>query len=483
MKTLLSFSFLLASSFCVYAAEHLATTIEEANNFLKKAAAGDRVILKDGTYKDAIIRFHNTNGRKDQQIVFTAQTPGQVFFEGDAYLAFSGNYITIIGFTWRNGGNGLENRTVIDFRTGSDKFAYHSTISDCAIIDYNSDLHVDNKWIGIHGQHNTVTHCLLKDKKNLGATVTVWLTPGVEARHTISYNYFNGRHNGPNEDNGLESIRIGDSKTSFEPAHCVVALNLFEECNGEIEIISNKSFHNSYLHNSFVSSDGGLTLRHGNNCLVDGNFFDGNNKKLAYGVRFIGEGHVATNNYFYNLLGAPNNVFRAPVTLVTGVVNTPLNGYFQVRRAVVADNIFVNCATPNIRNAATPKRPGATLAPDSVLIMNNIFYDDKGMTGDIYEEHLPVSHLTVQNNTVIARGLRANVKGFDSEKFKGSLRDGFNGIQDSKGNNIASIKDKGNTKGFNAAGADWMPEEIAAATKGRKYTIISTKEVGPSWRL
>nr|ARR75629.1 polysaccharide lyase family 6 protein [uncultured bacterium] len=247
-------------------------------------------------------------------------------------------------------------------------------LKNCAIINYNSPDTIDNKWVSVFGQYNTVTHCLFKDKTNLGATLTVWLTKGQEAHHTISYNYFLRRHNGPGADNGLESIRIGDSKTSFENAHCVVAFNRFEDCDGEIEIISNKSCHNSYLHNSFVNSNGGLTLRHGNHCLVDGNVFDGGNKPLSYGVRFIGEGHVAVNNYFYQLRGAKAESFRAPVTLVTGLVNTPLNGYFQVKTATVANNIFVNCSPPYIRVGATPKREGAILAPDSITIIDNLFF-------------------------------------------------------------------------------------------------------------
>jgi poly(beta-D-mannuronate) lyase len=90
------------------------------------------------------------------------------------------------------------------------------------------DLNTDNKWVSIYGTYNTFTHCLLKDKFNKGATLVVWLDGKTEAHHTISYNYFLNRQNGPNADNGLESLRIGTSETSFTPAHCVVAFNRFE---------------------------------------------------------------------------------------------------------------------------------------------------------------------------------------------------------------------------------------------------------------
>lgn len=481
MKKFLVVFFLMVIGRDLYANDHLASTIEEALTLLKKASAGDKIILKDGVYKDASISFHNPAGTKDSPITFTAQTPGKVSFEGSSTLSFSGNYIIVSGFTWQHGGEAIGTKTVIEFRTGADKIANHCTFTDCAIIGYNSEKTIDNKWISLYGEFNTVSRCLLKDKNNLGATVTVWLTPGKEAHHTICSNYFNGRQNGPDLDNGLESIRIGDSKTSFENSHCVVALNRFENCDGEIEIISNKSFHNSYLHNTFYNNDGGLTLRHGNECLVDGNVFDGGTKPKSYGVRFIGEGHVAINNYFYNLHGSPTQNFRAAVTLVTGVVNTPINGYFQVRRAVVADNIFVNCATPNIRVGATPNREGATLVPDTVTIKNNLFYADNGVAGNVYEEEKTPKRLVIENNKVAGKNLEATEKGFEQLKAKAGRRDGFDWIKDGKGNIIASNENKAILKENIDAGASWIEPSIAEKIKKWKYTLITSKEAGPDW--
>jgi poly(beta-D-mannuronate) lyase len=465
-----------------YATDHIASTVDEATQLLNKAAAGDRILLKEGTYRDAVIKIANSNGTVSQPITFAAQKPGKVFFEGNSTLSFSGRYVVVTGFTWHHGGEGLSTKSVVEFKSGTDKVAEHCTLEDCAIINYNNaDKNIDNKWISLYGEYNTVTRCLLKDKSNLGATVTVWLTPGKEAHHTISYNYFNGRQNGPNADNGLESIRIGDSKTSFEQSHCVVALNRFEACDGEIEIISNKSFHNSYLHNTFYNCDGGLTLRHGNECLCDGNYFDGAGKPLAYGIRFIGEGHVAINNYFTNLNAAPKQNFRAPVTLVTGLVNTPINGYYQVKRALVANNVFVNCATPNIRVGATPKREGATLAPDSVTIINNLIYDDAGASGKVYEEELKPTHVKIEGNKVIGKNLIANAKGFQLLSLKKVKRQDVEWIKDGEGNILSSSTQKTPRTINTTAGASYVDSNIIKALENKKYSCISAKEVGPEW--
>jgi poly(beta-D-mannuronate) lyase len=43
----------------------------------------------------------------------------------------------------------------------------------------------------------------------------------------------------------------------------VVEHNLFQECNGEIEIVSSKSCENTYRYNTFLNCEGAVTLRHG----------------------------------------------------------------------------------------------------------------------------------------------------------------------------------------------------------------------------
>ena len=333
----------------------------------------------------------------------------------------------------------------------------------------------------MYGEYNTFTRCLLQDKFNLGATLVVWLAEEKPAHHTISYNYFLNRQNGPQSDNGLESMRIGDSKTSFTNAHCVVAFNRFEKCDGEIEIISNKSCHNSYFQNTFYNSDGGLTLRHGNDCLVDGNFFNGEFKKYSYGVRFIGQGHVAINNYFFQLGGAPNHVFRAPLTIVNGLVNTPINGYFQVRRAVVTDNIFVDCIAPNIRVGAFSKREGMTVVPDTISIRNNLFFTDQTIEGNIYEELSAAKNITIANNKICSNSLTANVVGIAQLDNKNSKRDGFDWIKDGTGKIIASVKQRAETIETIGVGADWVEPDILKEVSKRKYTYLSAKEVGPLW--
>jgi poly(beta-D-mannuronate) lyase len=455
----------------LHASERTADNISELNQFVTNAKAGDHIFLKDGVYKHAVIKFSNNAGTEDSPVTVSARHPGKVLLEGNSSISFSGQYIHIRDFVFQNGGYELKNKQVIEFRVSEKAQASHCTVSDCVINDFNNRIKTDvNAWVGIYGEYNVVEKCLFRSKDNMGPTLVVWLDSARTAHHTISENYFLTRLNGAQVDNGLESIRIGDSKTSFTDAHCVIAFNRFEDCDGEIEIISNKSCHNSYLHNTFYNCDGGLTLRHGNHTLCDGNYFDGYQKELSYGIRFIGEGHVAVNNYFRNLHGSSHEMYRSPVSLLNGLINTPINGYYQVRNAVVTDNIFIDCETPLIRiGAFSPKREGMIIAPDTVTIQDNVFASSGNANGEILEIITPALHLMVAGNK-ISKGYKVAQPGLFTEIKKGNEQ------SISQSGSAAVLKLNKN------AGADWVSPKIRNRMKGVKYTYSPVGDVGPGWR-
>ncbi|MGZ0170280.1 MAG: chondroitinase-B domain-containing protein [Planctomycetales bacterium] len=55
---------------------------QEVKPLLKQVVAGDVVVLKNGTWSDADLKFELLPGTSDQPIVIRAETPGQVFFYG-----------------------------------------------------------------------------------------------------------------------------------------------------------------------------------------------------------------------------------------------------------------------------------------------------------------------------------------------------------------------------------------------------------------
>ena len=194
--------------------------------------------------------------------------------------------------------------------------------------------------------------------------MVVWLVAEPNY-HLIDNNHFGYRPELGT--NGGETIRIGTSDWSMYDSYTTVENNLFEHCNGEIEIISNKSGNNTFRYNTFLESEGALTLRHGNEAKVYGNFFIGNNKANTGGVRIIGEYHLVYNNYFENLKGTG---YRSAITIMNGVPDSPLNRYFQVKNAQVLFNTFVNCNQTFVLGAGSDSEK--TLPPENCTIANNL---------------------------------------------------------------------------------------------------------------
>lgn len=346
------------------------TTAASVNN--GSWSAGDTIVLKNGEWTNQTISL-KASGTASQPVVLIAENQGDVVFNGSSRISVSGQFIEISGIYFKDGT--LSGSPVVEFRTSSSNMAENCRLTNCAIINYNPALNtVDSKWVSLYGRNNRVDNCSFENKTNSGTLLVVWLTSGVVPAHVIENNYFGYRvanlDDKGEELNGQEIIRIGDSNTSMQYADCIVRNNFFERCNGEIEIISNKSCGNVYSNNVFYECKGMLTLRHGNDCIVEGNYFLGNGVSSSGGVRIIGEDHKVYNNYFDNLRGTN---FRAALCMVRGKENSVLNDYFQVKNAFVAFNTFVNCTQSfciNYNSSST-----YTMPPIGTIIAHNHVYN------------------------------------------------------------------------------------------------------------
>ena len=151
----------------------------------------------------------------------------------------------------------------------------------------------------------------------------------------------------------------------------MVEHNLFDHCDGEIEIISSKSCDNVYRIHTFLDCAGMLTLRHGNRCTVEANFIIAHNKAGSGGVRVIGEDHVVINNYI-------EGVQKGGFWITAGIPNSPLNAYFQARNCLIAFNTFVDSPGPALELDAGMGTANRTLRPENITIANNLFVLKRG---------------------------------------------------------------------------------------------------------
>jgi poly(beta-D-mannuronate) lyase len=349
---------------CVIAAkEYRVGTPADFTSALSSVKAGDTITIINGTYSNWTIAF-SASGTQAAPILLRAETVGGVTLTGTSTIKISGAYLIVNGFTFTNGY--LPSDAVVEFRSSGTNYANHCRLTNTTILNYsNPDSTVDTKWISIYGQYNRVDHCYLKGKTNLGTSLVVWRPDSLANYAQIDSNYFGFR---PDLNlNGAETIRIGTGENASSSSYSIVMNNYFEQCDGEMEIISNKSSNNTYCYNTFFNCKGVLSLRNGNYCSVYGNFFFGNKTGNSGGIRIIGEDHRVYNNYITGLAGSGA---KSAITLMNGTPTTASTVYNQVKRALVVFNTLVDnaaCFGIGVFDDNT-----ATLPPLDCVIANNI---------------------------------------------------------------------------------------------------------------
>ncbi len=385
---------------------------DELTRAIDSAKAGDNIVLANGVWKDVQIKFRG-KGTKDKPITIQAETPGKVTIEGESYLKFGGEYLVVEGLHFKNGFS--PSNAIIDFKISQkdapDIISNNCKVTNCVIEDFNKPKR-DNSdlWVQFWGRHNELSNSYIAGKTNRGPTVRVSIA-GIESinnYHQIVNNHFGPRpvKGGPSG----ETIQLGDSYTSMSPSHTMVANNLFEECNGEVEVISSKTNFNVFKNNVFYKSEGSLVTRHGNYVTVDGNYFigDGENENFG-GIRIINTGHWVVNNYFYGLKGKS---FRSPLAVMNGIPKSPLNRYNQVTDVVVAYNTYVNCASPwqfgvgqNLAQSdVLPKSEIRSARAIRTTVANNIVYNEKGLEAIVVEND-KADGVTFKNNIINNQGV------------------------------------------------------------------------------
>ena len=305
---------------CPAAAEGiLVSTQAEYQEAVKAAQPGDTIKLANGEWRDFEILFTG-EGTADRPITLTAEEKGKALITGQSNLRLAGRHLVVSGLVFKNGYSPTD--AVIQFRRTKGDYAYHSRVTEVVIDHFNNpERYEDDMWVAMYGRHNRFDHNHLEGKSNRGVTLAVRMDEEAsrENHHRIDHNYF-----GPRPilgSNGGETIRIGTSHYSLSDSLTTVENNYFDRCNGEVEIISNKAGSNVFRGNLFFESRGTLTLRHGNNNLVENNVFLGNGKDHTGGIRVINKGQTVRNNYMHGLTG---HRFGGGFVIMNGVPNSCL---------------------------------------------------------------------------------------------------------------------------------------------------------------
>ena len=485
--------------------------IVELHKAIGNAGPGDEIIMANGDWNNIQIRFVGY-GKENAPITLRAETAGKVVIGGKSDLKLGGDYLVVSGLNFVNGSSPSD--AVIEFAISEDTVANHSRVTNSVILDFNkSQKNQTDLWVLFKGRHNELDHCYIAGKSNRGPTVRIDLAGNnsIKNYHKIHHNYFGPRP--PKGGPSAETIQLGNSFTSMAPSYTLVENNFFDKCNGEVEIISSKSNFNEFRNNVFYKSEGSLVTRHGNYCIVDGNYFIGDvDSEQIGGVRLIGTGHWVTNNYFYNLKG---KTFRSPLAVMNGIPKSPLNRYIQVTDVVVAYNTWVDCDSPlqfgvgsNIdQKDILPASEIRSERPIRTIVANNLIYNSTGDEQPVVA-HDSLDGINFKSNLIDNQGVSfKKISGIKTKDFavselekniwipKNDLTDSelYNGFEfdlittdlfgnsrkevNSVGAVVKAPAEKPNLMDVSQYGPDWYPAKSSKKASPKTYSVSSTAKL------
>ncbi len=430
----------------------LVKNISEFKVAVETLQPGDEIVLANGVWTDTELKFYG-KGTAEKPIILRVQEKGKVFLEGQSNIRIGGAYMHVEGLVFRNGHT--PSGAVIAFRKDKEMPCNNCRVTECVIDDYNPSERFDSDyWVEIYGKNNRFDHNYLVGKRNRGVTLAVRMKTEAdrENHHRIDHNYF-GYHPILGS-NGGETLRVGTSHYSLSNSNTTVEDNYFEHCNGELEIISSKSCQNTFRNNTFYECQGTLTMRHGNETLVENNYFFANRKANTGGIRIINESQTVRNNYLQGITG---HRFRGTLVVMNGVPNSPLNRYFQVKNSEASNNLVIDCDHIQLCAGSDEER---SATPIDTKMTNNIFYNTK--KDDVFTVYDDISGIEFDGNLLSTnivfpknKGKKLE-KGFAAETLEFIEKDG---IKRSKSHpNIGPDQSKPRP-GRDNTGLSWYPKK------------------------
>lgn len=343
--TLCGFFITLLSSASLFAKTITVASIAELQTAIHTAVPGDVILLKSGVYTTTEDILINKQGTNKQPITIAAEKIGEVEITGRGgfNIVSPAKYIIIKGFKLTH----LASKT----KTGNGT-------SFCRFTQNIFETPGDGENLIISGSDQEVDYNTFQNKNAMGRFIAIrGEGKQIAERLYIHHNYFNKAVSQGGK-NGAEAFQFGLSGFSMSFSNSIVEANLFENCDGENELISVKVGGVTLRWNTIRDCPAQFTLRHGNKNSVYGNYFIN-----TPGLRIFGDDHEVLSNYFENCSPA--------ITIGNGGAEVadgaPLVSHDRPDRVLIASNILIN----NKENIVqTPRKDG--LGATYVTVANNV---------------------------------------------------------------------------------------------------------------
>ncbi|WP_240347930.1 chondroitinase-B domain-containing protein [Longitalea arenae] len=286
-RVLLLLGMLYAVPAVLRAATITVTSLPALQTAINNAAPGDVIILANGVYTASADITINKQGTAVSPITIQAQSVGGAEIGGTNgfNIVSPARYIIIKGFK---------------FTHSASQATMASGTSFCRWTRNIFQTPGTGENLSLNGNDHEVDYNTFQHKNALGRFITVRGSGSqIAQRIHIHHNYFYDQQ--PQTANGAETLQFGLSGYSLSSSNSIIEYNLFEECEGENELISVKASAVTIRYNTIRNCPAQFTLRHGNFCKVYGNYFVN-----TPGIRIFGDDHVVFSNHFENCNPAIN---------------------------------------------------------------------------------------------------------------------------------------------------------------------------------
>lgn len=389
----------------------------EAKTLAKTAVANTRIVLPAGTINGLSITLEGPNGLENKPIIVEGQNDGSTVVTGKVNIILKGHYVLLKNIKFLEVDSATYGGGAANLRFSACAYCGVTNSRFEKTVDPVMNSGVDQKrFVSIQidpdSQSVEVYKNSFLNKKNAGSSVLVnrsttrthW-----HEGHQICGNLFKNRELQGSDANDFDSIRVGDSASSQSPSPTVaealmtqdnlmvgntIEFNVFENthlaptvaavcaanstCSAEPEIISVKAPQTIVRFNTFRGNNGGLTLRHGFQSIVEGNYFSGKNTPEglnstvteSYGIRVIGENHLVLNNHFENL--SSTSKLKGGISILPGQPNAANNGYWPVYDSIIAMNWVKNTSSYPVSFSSDYGNRSKTISPVRIAFSYNI---------------------------------------------------------------------------------------------------------------
>jgi len=311
---------------------------------INNASAGDVIILANGVYSSSADITISRKGTAALPITIAAQTIGGVEISGAGGFSIvsPAAWVVIKGFRFTHAANHAK---------------MGSGTSFCRWTRNIFETPGDGDYLLLNGNDHQVDYNTFQNKSDLGRFIAVRGSGSqIAQRLWIHHNYFLKQL--PGGGNGAETLQFGLSGYSLSSSNSLLEYNLFEECDGENELISVKASAVTVRYNTIRNCPAQFTLRHGNRCIVYGNYFIN-----TPGLRIFGDDHSIFSNHFENCSMALD-IGNGDGEVADGA---PLTSHDRPDRVLIAFNTLVNNAS-NFHQGGRTNGLGATY----ITVVNNL---------------------------------------------------------------------------------------------------------------